>query len=162
MADEFMELRARNIALIERYYRTLAAGAFDALATLHAEDVAFNLVGSTPVSGRWEGRAECFGPLVADAVIGRLVPDGFAFATEWRILCADDRAVTGLMRGGGPALNGERYDQTYGQIFTIGERDGEPRIVELHEFFDTALVERALNDNPTLRLPSEPAHPFRF
>jgi len=34
--------------------------------------------------------------------------------------------------------------------------------VELHEFFDTALVELALNDNPTQKGPSVPLRPFEF
>lgn len=36
------------------------------------------------------------------------------------------------------------------------------KIVELHEFFDTALVELALNDNPTAKGPSEVKRPFEF
>ncbi|GAA4043227.1 nuclear transport factor 2 family protein [Parerythrobacter jejuensis] len=154
--------RQQNIALIERYYAALGAGDFEALADCHADDVAFNMLGSTPVSGRWEGKAECFGPLVADAVLGKLVPGEFAFAKKWRIMSADDACVVGLMQGGGPGLNGEAYDQTYCQVFTIADREGEPRITELHEFYDTALVERVLNDNPTAKPPVEPARPFRF
>lgn len=152
------EKRDANIALAERYYRALEDGDFEALADLHHEDVIFNLVGSTPVSGRWEGKAECFGPLVADGVVGKLVPETVQFSRKWRIMCADDERVVGLMYGGGTATNGEEYLQTYCQIMTI--RDG--KIAELHEFFDTALVERALNDNPTQKGPSEVKRPFAF
>lgn len=155
-------IRQQNIALIETYYASLAAGDFEALADCHSEDVAFNMLGSTPVSGRWEGKAECFGPLVADAVLGKLVPGEFSFARKWRIMSADDECVVGLMQGGGPGLNGEQYDQTYCQVFTIAERDGRRQIVELHEFYDTALVERVLNDNPTAKPPTVPARPFSF
>jgi ketosteroid isomerase-like protein len=73
-------------------------------------------------------------------------------------MCADDERVVGLMRGGGMGTNGHEYLQTYCQILTI--RDG--LIAELHEFFDTALVELALNDNPTQKGPSVPARPFEF
>ena len=62
------------------------------------------------------------------------------------------------MRGGGMAANGHEYLQTYCQVMTI--RAG--KIAELHEFFDTALVELALNDNPTAKGPSEPVRPFEF
>jgi len=65
------DLRAANIAVAEAFYRALEVGDFEALADLHADDVVFNLLGSTPVSGRWEGKAECFGPLVADRVVGK-------------------------------------------------------------------------------------------
>jgi ketosteroid isomerase-like protein len=150
--------REANIALAKRYYEALAAGDFDALAALHADDVVFNLVGSTPVSGRWESKAECFGPLVADGVIGKLVPETIRFSRQWRIMCADENCVVGLMRGGGMATNGHEYLQTYCQVMTI--RDG--LIAELHEFFDTALVELALNDNPTVKGPSMPGRPFAF
>lgn len=152
------ERRAANIALVTRYYEALAVGDFDALAALHSDDVVFNLVGSTPVSGRWEGKAECFGPVVADGVIGKLVPETIRFSRQWRIMCADDERVVGLMRGGGMGTNGHEYLQTYCQVLTI--RDG--LIVELHEFFDTALVELALNDNPTAKEPSMPVRPFEF
>jgi ketosteroid isomerase-like protein len=152
------EQRAANIALVTRYYGVLAAGDFEALAALHSDDVVFNLVGTTPVSGRWVGKAECFGPVVADGVIGKLVADTIRFSRQWRIMCADDERVVGLMRGGGMGANGHEYLQTYCQVLTI--RDG--LIVELHEFFDTALVELALNDNPTAKGPSLPARPFEF
>ena len=150
--------RSDNIALIERYYDCLASGDFEALAALHSDDVAFNMLGATPVSGRWEGKEECFGPLVADGVVGKLVPGEFRFAKKWRIMSADDRCVVGIMQGGGPGLNGEQYDQTYCQVFTI--EDGQ--IVELHEFYDTALVERVLNDNPTQHPPTPQKRPFQF
>lgn len=151
-------LREANIALATRYYEALAAGDFALLAALHSDDVVFNLVGTTPVSGRWVGKAECFGPVVADGVIGKLVADTIRFSRQWRIMCADEERVVGLMRGGGMGTNGHEYLQTYCQILTI--RDG--LIVELHEFFDTALVELALNDNPTLKGPSVPQRPFAF
>jgi ketosteroid isomerase-like protein len=152
------ERRAANIAVATHFYEALAAGDFDALAALHSDDIVFNLVGSTPVSGRWEGKDVCFGPIVADGVIGKLKAETIRFSREWRIMCADDERVVGLMRGGGMATNGHDYLQTYCQIMTI--RDG--LIVELHEFFDTALVELALNDNPTAKGPSVPARPFEF
>lgn len=151
-------LRDANIALATRYYEALERGDFEALAALHSDDVAFNLLGSTPVSGRWESKAECFGPLVADAVVGKLEPETIQFSRKWRIMCADDDRVVGIMKGGGMGKNGHDYLQTYCQIMTI--RDG--LIVELHEFFDTALVELALNDNPTTKGPSSVQRPFDF
>jgi len=151
-------LREQNIALATRLYEALAAGDFDALADLHSDDVIFNLLGSTPVSGRWEGKAECFGPLVADGVVGKLVPETVQFSRQWRIMCADDERVVGIMYGGGMGTNGHEYLQTYCQIMTI--TDG--KISELHEFFDTALVELALNDNPTKKGPSAVQRPFAF
>ncbi len=151
-------LREANIALAETYYRALEDGDFEALTDLHADDVVFNLLGSTPVSGRWIGKEECFGPLVAQGVVGKLVPETIQFSRKWRIMCADEERVVGLMYGGGDAKNGESYLQTYCQIMTI--RDG--KIAELHEFFDTALVELALNDNPTVKGATIVERPFEF
>jgi hypothetical protein len=151
-------LRDANIAVAEAFYEALADGDFDALAALHSEDVVFNLLGSTPVSGRWEGKAECFGPLVADGVVGKLVPETVQFSRKWRIMCADEERVVGLMYGGGMGKNGHEYLQTYCQIMTI--KDGI--IVEMHELFDTALVELVLNDNPTAKGPSEVQQRFDF
>ena len=152
------ERRTANIALVTRYYQALAAGDFETLTALHCDDVVFNLVGTTPVSGRWEGKTECFGPVVADGVLGKLVQETVRFSRQWRIMCADDNCVVGIMHGGGMGTNGHEYLQTYCQVLTI--RDG--LIAELHEFFDTALVELALNDNPTTKGPSVPVRPFAF
>lgn len=153
-----MTLRETNIAVATQFYEALETGDFDALAALHSDDVVFNLVGSTPVSGRWVGKAECFGPVVADGVIGKLVPETIQFSRKWRIMSADDTCVVGIMQGGGMGKNGHEYLQTYCQIMTI--RDGQ--VAELHEFFDTALVELALNDNPTAKGPSEVQRAFQF
>jgi ketosteroid isomerase-like protein len=152
------DLRQRNMALIEQYYTCLHDGDMEQVAALHSDDVAFNMLGSTPVSGRWESKAECFGPVVADGVLGKLQPGQWHFAQKWRIMCADDERVVGIMQGGGPGLNGKQYDQTYCQVFTIKDN----RISELHEFYDTALVELVLNDNPTARPAVQPDRPFRF
>jgi len=160
--SEPMPSRDANIALIEEYYACLKRGDFEALAELHSDDVVFNMLGSTPVSGRWEGKAECFGPLVADLVVGQLKAGEAFFAKKWRIMCADENCVVGIMQGGGPGKNGEQYDQTYGQMFTIGERAGEVKIIELHEFYDTALVELVLNNNPTTKGRTQINRPFAF
>jgi hypothetical protein len=152
------QLRSENIALATRYYEALAAGDFDTLTALHADDVVFNLLGTTPVSGRWVGKAECFGPVVAEGVLGKLVAETIRFSRQWRIMCADENCVVGIMQGGGMATNGHEYLQTYCQILTI--RKG--LVAELHEFFDTALVELALNDNPTIKGLTVPPRPFTF
>ena len=96
--------------------------------------------------------------LVADGVVGKLVPETVQFSRKWRIMCADDERVVGLMYGGGMGKNGHEYLQTYCQIMTI--RHGI--IVEMHELFDTALVELVLNDNPTAKGPSEVQQKFDF
>ncbi|MBW2114769.1 MAG: nuclear transport factor 2 family protein [Deltaproteobacteria bacterium] len=146
-----------NRKTIERYYRCLAEGDAETFASLHTEDVVFNLIGNTPVSGRFLGRAACFSE-VAARVVRALVPGRFRFAKKWRIMAVEENCVVGIMQGGGTAKNGLEYEQTYCQVFTM--HDG--KIAELHEFFDTALAEEALFGNRLERPQTEPAFPFEF
>ena len=145
-----------NRETIERYYHALANGDFEALAAIHSDDVVFNLVGQTPVSGRFVGKNVCFGEVISEKVLGALVPGKFKFAKKWRIMAADDNCVVGIMQGGGLAKNGIEYAQTYCQVFTM--RNG--KITELHEFFDTVLAEAALFDNHLEKQETGPAQPF--
>ena len=73
-------------------------------------------------------------------------------------MAAEGNCVVGIMQGGGPTKDGDRYDQTYCEIFTI--EDG--KIVELHAFFDTVLIERCLNNNPLTKPETTPQRPFEF
>lgn len=148
---------AENRKLIEKYYDALSAGDFETLASLHTDDVVFNLVGNTPVSGQSIGKDVCFGEVVAQ-VVDSLEPDTIKFGRKWRIMAADDKCVVGIMQGGGKAKNGEEYAQTYCQVFSI--RKG--KIFELHEFFDTVMVEKALFGNHLQKSENEPASPFQF
>jgi uncharacterized protein len=146
-----------NRTIIEKYYQSLAEGDFKTFASLHAEDVVFNLAGKTPVSGRFVGKTQCLS-FVARRVSHALIKGEYRFARKWRLMAVDEERVVGIMQGGGVAKNGINYDQTYCQIFTI--RDG--KVSELHEFFDTVLAEAALFDNKLERAEREPEHPFEF
>ena len=109
---------AENRKLIEKYYEALSNGDFEALASLHTDAVVFNLLGNTPVSGHFVGKDVCFGEVVAQ-VVGSLEPETIKFGVKWRIMAADDKCVVGIMQGGGMAKNGEKYAQTYCQVFSI-------------------------------------------
>ena len=148
---------AENRQLIEKYYEALSAGDFELLASLHTDDVVFNLVGNTPVSGRFVGKDICFGEVVAQ-VVGSLQPETIKFGVKWRIMAVDDKCVVGLMQGGGMGVNGEEYAQTYCQVFSI--REG--KIFELHEFFDTVMVEKTLFSNHLQKPETVPTNPFQF
>ena len=145
-----------NRALVERWYAALAAGDFDTIFALHHEDVVYNMVGNTPVSGRLYGREACCNGMIQQQLLAALVPGEFRFAREWHIVAAEGERVVGLMKGGGPARNGGLYEQTYCEIFTI--RDG--LIVEMHNFFDTVLVEACLFDNALTTPRDACADPF--
>ena len=146
-----------NRAIATRFYYALAKADIDTIKALQVPDVAYNIVGSIPISGRVVGVDQVYDVTVAD-VFSRLKPESVSFARKWKIMCADEDRVVCLMMGGGIGQNGADYSQTYCHIFTI--RDG--KIVEVHEFFDTALAEVALYDNPLATPRTPPANAFEF
>ena len=146
-----------NRRLVEQWYAALAAGDFETIFDLHHEDVVYNMVGNTPVSGRIYGKQACCNGMIGEKLLQKLVPEQIQFAKEWQIVAAEGDRVVGLMKGGGPTLDGNQYEQTYCEIFTI--TDG--KIVEMHNFFDTVLVEQCLFDN-SLERPETPLQdPFQ-
>lgn len=149
--------RDDNIELITNLMTALSQGDFDTFLSYHHDDVKVNMAGETGVSGHFESKEEFFHDTTFQDVLGQL-KDGFQFAKKWRIMCADENCVGVIMRGGGPTKGGDNYEQTYGVFYGI--RDG--KIGQIHEFFDTVLVERALYDNP-LKSPLPPhPKPFQF
>jgi ketosteroid isomerase-like protein len=149
---------AENRRLVERWYRALAEGDFDTIFDLHDDDVVYNMVGNTPVSGRIHGKDACCNGMISQKLLDKLIPDKIQFAKKWTIVAAEGDRVVGLMQGGGPTKDGHNYEQTYCEIFTI--RDG--KIVEMHNFFDTVLVEQCLFDNPLARPEAPLADPFQI
>jgi ketosteroid isomerase-like protein len=149
---------AENRALITRWYEALAAGDFEAIFEMHHDDVVYNMVGNTPVSGRIHGKEACCNGMIAEKLLEKLVPGEFRFSKTWTIVAAEGDRVVGLMQGGGPTLNGGNYDQTYCEIFTI--RDG--KIIEMHNFFDTVLVEECLFGNSLARPEALSEDPFQI
>ena len=148
---------AENRRLVERWYQALAEGDFETIFDMHHEDVVYNMVGNTPVSGRIYGKEACCNGMIGQKLLEKLVPEKIRFSREWTIVAAEGDRVVGLMRGGGPTKDGRDYDQTYCEIFTI--RDG--KIVEMHNFFDTVLVEACLFDNDLGRPEPSLPDPFR-
>ena len=147
-----------NRALIQRWYEALAANDFETVFDMHHDDVVYNMVGNTPVSGRIYGKEACCNGMIGQKLLEKLKPDQIQFAKEWKIIAAEDDRVVGLMKGGGPTLSGENYDQTYCEIFTIKEG----KIIELHAFLDTVLVEQCLFDNALEKPEAACADPFQI
>jgi ketosteroid isomerase-like protein len=131
--------REENVAILDSYYQALKDADFDRYLGLFADDVMYNVNGSTEVSGRWEGKAalaEQLNPHVFEHIdVSRTV-----MATKYAVMCADDERVVGIMEAEGTSVDGNPYPQRYCMILAI--RDG--LIAEVHEFFDTALAETAL------------------
>ena len=134
-----------NRRLVERWYQALADGDFETIFAMHHEDVVYNMVGNTPVSGRIYGKEACCNGMITQKLLEKLVPEQMRFARRWTIVAAEGDRVGGLMQGGGPTRDGN---------------DG--KIGGMHNSFDTVLVERCLFDNP-LRRPEAPLpDPFQI
>lgn len=144
-------------ALVAQYYQALADLDVEAFLSLHQDDVVYNVNGSTPVSGRFEGK-EFLQNVVTPEVFGRLQMDTFRFASKWKIMCADEQRVVAFMEADGLAANGERYNQRYCQTF--GFRDG--KIAEVFEFFDSTLAQNALWSNRLAEPETPPEQQFEF
>lgn len=145
--------RQKNIDLLNRYFQLMHDGDHAGVEDMYHDDIVVHLAGTTPASGRLEGKAAVTDKLIAQQVHGALVPETIQFAKRWKIMCADDERVVAIMEGGGPTLAGDVYEQTYCEIF----RFQDDKVIEMHAFLDTALVERALFQNPlvTARAPLE-------
>ncbi len=143
--------------LVAKFYAALAAMDVEAFLSIQQDDVEYNVHGSTPVSGHFTGK-DFLENVVAPQVFGNLNLETFRFATKWKVMCADEDRVVAFMEADGEAINGERYNQRYCHIF--GFRDG--KIAEVFEFFDSALAERALFNNPLTKPETPPQQSFRF
>lgn len=143
--------------LIAKYYQALRDMDVDGFLELQTDDVVYNVHGSTPVSGHFVGK-DFLRDLVAPLVFGNLQLDNFEFAKRWKIMCADEHRIVVFMEAEGIAKNGDRYDQRYCQTF--GFRDG--LICEVFEFFDSALAQTALFDNPLSTPETPPAEAFQY
>ena len=147
-----------NKKLIEKWYIALAEGDFETIFDMHHDDVIYNMLGSTPVSGRIYGKDACCNGMIAEKLLEKLVPENIKFSKSWKIVAAEGDRVVGMMQGGGPTKKGESYEQTYCEIFTL--KDG--KIKELHAFFDTVLIEKCLYDNPLTNEQDEISDPFQI
>ena len=148
----------QNKELIEKWYKAVTDSDFETIFDMHHEDVVYNILGNTPVSGRIYGKDACCNGMIGQKLLEKLIPEKVKFSKEWKIISAEGDRVVGVMKGGGPCKNGEDYEQTYCEIFTI--RDGKN--IVLHTFFDTVLIEQCLFDNSLKSKPSIVKDPFQI
>lgn len=121
--------------VVQQWFDHIAAGEADKAFALFADDIVYELKGSTPVSGTYRG-------------LESIVDD---FFTPWRKqidgdlvvhvdeLIGEGERVVALGHGEAKTIHGLRYDNDYAFVFTV--RDG--RITRVQEYLDTALVETA-------------------
>ena len=150
--------REQNIELVNRYFAAMSAGDWAAVEAMYDDDIVVHMAGTTPASGRLEGKAAVIDDLIARQVHAALDVERMQFARRWKVMCADDERVVAIMEGGGPTRSGDRYDQVYCEIFRF--RAG--KLLEMHAFFDTALAERALFANPLAIPRNPPAQPLTY
>ena len=148
----------QNKELIEKWYKAVTDSDFETIFDMHHEDVVYNILGNTPVSGRIYEKDACCNGMIGQKLLEKLIPEIVKFSKEWKIIAAEGDRVVGVMKGGGPCKNGEDYEQTYCEIFTI--RDGKN--IVLHTFFDTVLIEQCLFDNSLKSKPSIVKDPFQI
>ena len=71
-----------NKRLIENWYEALAAGDFEAIFDMHHDDVIYNMIGSTPVSGRIYGKDACCNGMIGQKLLEKLIPEKIKFSKQ--------------------------------------------------------------------------------
>ena len=135
-----MATPARLQAFLDKLYTALSSGDLETWIGMHAEDVAFNVNGTTAVSGRTVGKRNVLENLLP-LLFTRIRPDTAAIGINWRCMCADQQRATVIFEGRSQTLEGVDYNNRYLQILEFND---EGLICEAWEFFDTALAEAVL------------------
>lgn len=125
-----------NKALVQRIHEELDKGNGQVFVDSLADDASWKLEGSTPWSRTYRGkkaiREELLNPLFAQFA------GPYVSKTE-RIIAEGDRVVV-LFSGDVPTKAGKRYNNRYCYVYRL---EGG-KVKELTEYFDTALVQEAL------------------
>lgn len=134
-----------NKRLVEAAFNSLSRADPGPFADLFADDMVWIIMGQSPWSRRFEGKESIWRDLAA--------PLFSLFATPYRniperIIADDEGNVVVLARGETRTHSGHDYNNDY--CFVLRMEGG--KIVELREYMDTALAERALGP-----VPPEPA-----
>ncbi len=126
-----------NKALVQRIHAELDKGNGQVFVDSLADDARWTLEGTTPWSRTYAGkkaiREELLKPLFAQFA------GPYVSKTE-RIIAEGDRVVV-LFSGDVPTKAGKRYNNRYCYIYRL--EGGQ--VKELTEYFDTALVQEALD-----------------
>jgi ketosteroid isomerase-like protein len=135
-----MALPVKLDKLLERLYTALSSGDLETWASMHSDNVVFNVNGSTAVSGRTAGKHTVMSELLP-LLFTRIKPESARIGINWKCMCAGgDRAVV-IFEGSSETLDGSPYNNRYLQILEFGD---DSLIREVWEFFDTALAENVL------------------
>ena len=126
-----------NKSLLQHVFSETAKGNGKPFVDALAEHVSWTIIGSTPWSKTYEGKAavlrELLGPL------NRQLADRNTITAQTFIADGDRVAVEG--RGHNTTKDGKSYNNRYCWVF----RFANGRVVELTEYTDTALIESPLH-----------------
>ncbi len=121
--------------IVQQWFDHIAAGEAEQAFALFAEDIVYDLKGSTPVSGVYRGLDEIVNKFF---VPWRKQIDG-DLVVHVDELIGEGRRVVALGHGEAKTIFGRRYDNDYAFVFSVDKG----RITAVEEFLDTALVETA-------------------
>ena len=127
---------SENRAIIESFYEASNVGDLDTLMGLFSPDIVWTNIGTTHVSGRFEG-LEKFTTELLGPVFSKL--KGGIVATVDNVIAEGDWVVV-QVRGTAETVDGRPYNNTYCHVFRLAEG----KIVEVTEYFDTQLAAEAL------------------
>lgn len=124
-----------NKKVVQQWFDFVSAGEADAAFALFADDIVYELKGTTPVSGVYRGLEE----MVNDFFVPwRRQIDGELVVHVDALIAEGDKVVV-LAHGEAMTIHKLRYDNSYAFVFSL--RDG--KITEVVEYLDTAMVETA-------------------
>ncbi|MGR8919860.1 MAG: nuclear transport factor 2 family protein [Gammaproteobacteria bacterium] len=121
--------------IVQQWFDLVSAGDADGAFALFAEDIVYDLKGTTPVSGVYRGLEQIVNEFF---VPWRKQIDGDLVVHIDELIGEGERVVA-LGHGEAKTVYGKPYNNDYAFVFTV--RDG--RIHAVEEFLDTALVETA-------------------
>lgn len=121
--------------VVQQWFDYIAAGDAQAAFALFADDIVYDLKGTTPVSGVYRGLEQIVNEFF---VPWRKQIDGDLVVHVDELIAEGERVVA-LGHGSARTIHGHRYDNDYAFVFTV--HDG--RITHVAEYLDTALVETA-------------------
>ena len=127
-------------ATVENAVRSWADGNDKAFWQLLADDVQYSVIGTTRVSGTYDGRRAFFDGALRP--MGALLAVG-ARPTEYEIISDGPRIVL-MWSGEGVMLNGAPYNNSYCWVLDV--RDG--RVQRIKAYLDTALVDALFDQKP--------------
>jgi ketosteroid isomerase-like protein len=125
-----------NETIVRGMLSALSRGDAAGFLAPFADDVAFRIVGTTRFSGAYAGKGEVVARLLEP--LGRLLDGGIAIEVEGVV--ADGEWVATRSRGRARTKAGRPYENEYAHFWRL--RGG--RVVEVHEYMDTALVDEVL------------------